>query len=124
MVGIAGAPDFTEELFLKGLTPTAHQTLLTEGRAQLMRAGGEPLELSLRVVQEGRQHLIFNEPLKAPCPVVLLHGLEDTTVPWTFSQRLLAHVQAPCASLTLIQGGNHRLARPCDLDILQRLIQA
>jgi len=131
LIGVAAAPDWTEELFYQKLSPPLQKTLEETGTAQLIRphvsrysgrVPSDPLELTWKSVLEGRKHLIFPTPFSVPCPLVLLHGTQDEVVPWTVSQRLLDHVQAPFSSFTLIKNGNHRLHRPEDLNILAQFL--
>ncbi len=123
LVGLAAAPDFTEELIW--------QRLPLESRAELMRAGviHEPSEyadedcpISRTLIEEGREHLLLGTSIALECPVRLLHGLDDRDVPWETSCRLLQALTSCDVSLELVKGGDHRLSKPADLARLSRTL--
>jgi pimeloyl-ACP methyl ester carboxylesterase len=116
LVGIAVAPDFTQELIWPELSPADQATLKREGRLlRPSRYTPEPDILTLKLIEEGADHLVLNRPLDLPCPLHLLHGTADPEVPWRHSQRVLEHVRAPEATLTLVKDGDHRLSQPGDI---------
>ena len=123
LVGVAAAPDFTEELIWKPLP--------AESRAELTRAGvihlpseyaeeGSPISLAL--IDEGREHLLLGASIALQCPVRLLHGADDSDVPWELSCRLLEALISSDVTLELIKGGDHRLSTPADLARLSRTL--
>lgn len=125
LVGIAAAPDFTEELIW--------QRLSAEGRAELTREGvihvpsdyaNEDCPITLALIEEGRRHLLLDTSIPLACPVRLLHGLQDRDVPWEVSSRLLQALASPDVSLELIKSGDHRLSTPADLTRLSGVIAA
>jgi pimeloyl-ACP methyl ester carboxylesterase len=122
LVLIAAAPDFTEEMLLKGLSATDRAILQRDGRLERpSQYSSEPSVFTWRLIEEGRNHLLLKDKLSLPCPVRLLHGQNDPDVPWEYSLRLAAHLEAPEVATTLIKGGDHRLSTPADI---ARLISA
>jgi len=122
LVGVAAAPDFTEELIWQTLTPNDRQRLIDEG--VIYRSsdyGPEPTPFTLGLIEDGRRHLVLTKPIPFTGAVRLLHGLEDKDVPWQTSQRLGAATTSNDVVISLIKGGDHRLSSPQDL---QRLGQA
>lgn len=121
-IGIAPAPDFTEDLMLQGLSPADRATLQRDGALQRpSRYSGEPDILTWRLIEEGRDHLVLRTPLRLPCRCKIHQGKADPDVPWTHAMKLAAHLQAPELELTLIADGDHRLSTPADI---ARLIAA
>lgn len=123
LVGVAAAPDFTEELIWQTLPPDDRQRLVTE--RVIYRPsdyGSEPTPYTLRLIEEGRQHLVLTKPIPFAGPVRLLHGLQDRDVPWQTSQRLSGAVASDDVVVTLIKGGDHRLSAPQDLNRLGQVI--
>ncbi|NWG47275.1 MAG: alpha/beta hydrolase [Alphaproteobacteria bacterium] len=117
---IAPAPDFTEDLMWAAFSPATRQRLLREGRIERPSAYGEPpTPITLRLIEEGRDHLVLRGPLRVPCPVEILHGTADADVPVARSLALLEHLEAPALALTLVKGGDHRLSTPDDLARLE-----
>jgi pimeloyl-ACP methyl ester carboxylesterase len=125
LVGLAAAPDFTEELIW--------QRLSAEGRAELSREGlihvpsdyaNGDCPISFKLIEEGRRHLLLDSTISLACPVRLMHGLQDRDVPWEMSRRLVEVLASPDVSLELIKGGDHRLSTPADLIRLTNSIAA
>jgi pimeloyl-ACP methyl ester carboxylesterase len=90
-----------------------------EGRLERPSAyAPEPDILTLRLVEEGRRHLVLGGPIPLSCPVRLLHGSADGDVPWQYSLRLLERLASPDARLTLIKGADHRLSEPAQIEAM------
>ncbi len=122
MVLIAAAPDFTERMLLKGLSPEDRVALEREGRLERpSQYSPEPSVFTWKLIEEGRNHLLLDKKLSLPCPVRLLHGQSDPDVRWDYSLQIAAHLDAPEVITTLIKGGDHRLSTPADI---ARLIAA
>ena len=116
LVLIAAAPDFTERMLLKGLSPEDRIALERDGRLERSsQYSPEPSVFTWRLIEEGRHHLLLDEPLNVPCPVRLLHGQSDPDVPWEYSLQIAKHLKAPEVIVTLIKGGDHRLSAPADI---------
>ncbi len=121
LVGIAAAPDFTEDIMLGHATPEQRQALARDGIIRVPSAYGEPLLVTRRLIEEGRRHLLLRGPVAVHCPVHLLHGQLDPDVPWETALRLAARLESPAVTVELVKDGDHRLSR--DLD-LRRIVAA
>ncbi len=128
LVGIAPAPDFTEDLMWAGFT--------AEVRAQIMETGAyrepsdysdEPYVITRKLIEDGRQNLLLRDPIPLSCPVRILQGLEDRDVPWKHALKLCAALESSDVEVTLVKDGDHRLSEPADLDrlamTLERLLE-
>ena len=125
LVGLAAAPDFTEDLMWDEFPEPVRRALLKDGVwHEPSEYGDAPYPITLRLIEEGRLRLVLRRPLPIACPVRLIHGMCDRDVPWTVSQRLLEHVACDDATLTLVKDGDHRLSRPQDLDRLIATVDA
>lgn len=123
LVGIASAPDFTEELIWAALTNSQRQAFLSQGIIQApSQYENQGFPITLHLVEEGRSHLILPRPIPINCPVHLIHGDNDRDVPAKLSQRLAHNIQSTDVTLTLIKGGDHRLNTPLALGRLASLI--
>jgi pimeloyl-ACP methyl ester carboxylesterase len=123
-IGIAAAPDFTEDLMLQNLSPEARAKLQQEGELRRpSRYSDEPDILTWRLIEEGRKHLVLRAPLRIDAPVHLFHGLKDPDVPWQLSQRLLQHIESPDVAVTFTRDGDHRLSTPADLGRLLAVVE-
>jgi pimeloyl-ACP methyl ester carboxylesterase len=115
LVGIAAAPDFTEELVWDGLSAGERSRIETEGVLHAASAYGEPVPITRRLIEDGRRHLLLGTTVPVRCPVHLLHGQHDPDVPWETSLRLAARLESEAVTVELIKDGDHRLSRELDL---------
>jgi pimeloyl-ACP methyl ester carboxylesterase len=116
LVLIAAAPDFTERLLLKTLSPEERARLQREGRLEKpSQYSPEPSVFTWKLFEEGRNHLVLDKKLALPCPVRLLHGQSDPDVPWEYSLEIARHLDAPEVVTTFVKGGDHRLSTPADI---------
>lgn len=119
MLGIAAAPDFTEELIWDRLSQEEQAQLRSDGL--LLRPSsydGSPDPISLRLVVDGRDHLLLRGPVAIDAPVRLVHGMADADVPWQLSLRLADRITGSDVRLMLVKDGEHRLSRPRDLSLI------
>lgn len=114
-IGIAAAPDFTEDLLWGVAKPAEQATILDKGILWVESAPGFRFPVTRRLIEEGRGHLLLRAPLPLPFPIHLFHGTEDREVPLAVGRALAARVEGPTCTLTEISGGDHRLSRPEDL---------
>jgi pimeloyl-ACP methyl ester carboxylesterase len=123
LVGIAAAPDFTEDLLWPRLDPAQHQELRNSGAVTLPSEydlAGYTYRLSL--FEDGKRHLVMREAIALDCPLRLLHGMSDASVPWQTSLSLAERLASPNVVVTLIKDGDHRLSRDADLARLGRTL--
>lgn len=124
LIGVASAPDFTEELIWATLTDPQKKEFQRHGIIQTpSQYENQGFPITLQLIEEGRQHLVLPKKLPILCPVHLIHGAADADVPWTLSQRLVNRIQSPEVTLTLIKNGDHRLNTPFALKRLATLVQ-
>jgi pimeloyl-ACP methyl ester carboxylesterase len=116
LVGIAAAPDFTEELMWAKATPEQRELLERKDALLVPSAYGPPLPITRRLIEDGRKHLLLHgAPIPIHCPVHLLHGQEDPDVPWQTAPRLAALLESDAVTVELVKDGDHRLSRELDL---------
>jgi len=115
LVGIASAPDFTERLLRPGLSVEALAELRHHGLHRRPSTYGDPLPITARLLDEGREHLLLEAPIAIGCPVHLLHGQADPDVPWQLGLELAGRLASRQVTLELIKDGDHRLSRETDL---------
>jgi pimeloyl-ACP methyl ester carboxylesterase len=116
LVGIAGAPDFTEELLWPRLTPAQRDEIMARGLV-VLPSDYEPAGYlyTRALIEEGRAHLLLRQPIRLDQPVRLIHGLADASVPWELSLRLADRLQSRDVAVSLVKGGDHRLSTQADL---------
>jgi len=119
LVGIAAAPDFTEELIWDRLSDPQRVQILQDGL--LLRPSAyveDPDPISLGLIEEARDHLLLGGPVAITAPVRLIHGMADQDVPWRQSLRLAERIVGSDVRLVLVKDGGHRLSRPEDLAMI------
>jgi pimeloyl-ACP methyl ester carboxylesterase len=125
LVGIAGAPDFTEELLWPRLTPAERAELMEHGAVILPSPFDPAGYLYTRaLIEDGSRHLLLGAPIALDMPVRLLHGLADASVPWQLSLRLAERLTSRDVALTLVKDGDHRLSTEPDLARLAQTLDA
>lgn len=115
LVGVAAAPDFTEEQMWARASAEQRAALRARGILEVPSPYGPPLPVSLRLIEDGRRHLLLGGPIPIRCPVHLLHGQADPDVPWETALRLAARLESAAVTVELIKDGDHRLSREADL---------
>jgi pimeloyl-ACP methyl ester carboxylesterase len=116
LVGVAAAADFTEVLMWERASPEVRHALETKGVWRQPSAyGQEPYPITMKLIADGRRHLLLDRPIPLACPVRLLHGMRDPDVPWQHGVRLVDALAGGDVTLTLIKDGDHRLSRPQDI---------
>ncbi len=121
LIGIASAPDFTEDFRL--LSPQQHQDLEVQGFCEVSSPEGKPYKITQQFIRDSEQHRILNGSIPIDCPVYLLHGLADETVPWQQSLKLAEQLQSTRVEVLVVKGGDHRLSSDSHLKILERVIR-
>ena len=119
LVGIAAAPDFTEDSFWAGFSDDERDRLMREGRVLVPSDYEEPYAVTRRFIEDGRRNLVLRSPLPMPFPVRLLQGTEDEAVERDVALRLLGHIEGDDVTLTLVKGADHRFSSPECLSLLE-----
>ncbi len=122
LVGIAAAPDFTQRLLWQSMAPSEQAMLRREGVIHVPSQYGAPTPITLKLIEDGANHLLLDGPIPINCPVRLLHGQSDPDVPWELALRIAERVQSPDTQVTLVKDGDHRLSRPQDLALLRETV--
>jgi len=132
LLTIAAAADFPQTLLWQALSD-AQQQALENGECITHPTPYEETDWRIRkgLFDSGKELALLDheKALDIRVPIRMLHGTADKDVPWTHSQRLLDRFSLSAdANLTLIQGADHRLSDPKQLELLQeqleRLVEA
>lgn len=117
---IAPAPDFTMELIEPELTAEEIRALETQGYfEEPSEYGPEPYIYTRALMEDGRLNRVLQGVITTGCPVHILQGMQDTSVPHAHALKLMEHLPADDVVLTLIRDGDHRLSRPQDIERLK-----
>ncbi len=124
VVGVAAAPDFTEDALWAAFDPGQRARLMTQGRLELPSDHSDaPYAVTRRLIEDGRDRLVLRAPLALGCPLRLLHGTADANVSVSVALRLLAHADAADVRLTLVRGADHRFSAPDNLALIAATIE-
>jgi pimeloyl-ACP methyl ester carboxylesterase len=121
LIGIAAAPDFTEEF--KKLSSTQKEALEKNGVCYLPSQYGEsPYPITRQLIEEGKQQVLLKDKIPITCPVHLLHGMQDKSVTWEKAIKLGECLETQEVVVTLIKDGEHSLSRDSDLEKLEEAL--
>lgn len=124
LIGIAAAPDFTEDLILPGATGAQRRALAEQGYWMQPSAYGEDAyPITAQLIEDARRHLLLRAPIPIECPVHLLHGQRDPDVPWQTALRLAERLASDDVTIELIKAGDHRLSTARDLERMTMAVQ-
>jgi pimeloyl-ACP methyl ester carboxylesterase len=119
MVLIAPAVDFTEALMWKRLPPDARRDIEEKGFWQRPSEYDERgYKITRALIEDGRRHLMLDGLIETGCPVRILQGVKDDSVPWQHAVELTSRLAQDDVVLSLVKDGDHRLSRPEDIERL------
>ena len=111
LVGVASAPDFTENLMWQIFTQEQKDMITKEGIYQMPSDYNDtPYPITLALIEDGREHLLLNDPIDITCPVRLVHGMKDDDVPYAISIDLAKHLVSQDVCVRLVKQGDHRMS--------------
>jgi len=125
LIGIAPAPDFTEDLVVPRLEDEQKAALERDGVFYVYSDyGPDPTPYTKKLIDDGRDHLVLREKMPLTCPVRILQGMRDPDVPWQTALRITEQLEGDDVETQLVKTGDHRLSEPADLDRLARTLGA
>lgn len=123
LILIAPAVDMTEELMLKGFSKKELKALGDTGRVdQPSEYSDQPYPITARLIEDGKQHLLFGRGIDVGAPVTILQGGKDVDVPRAHALKLVQHLLTDPVTFTLVPDGDHRLSREQDLRLLEAAV--
>lgn len=122
LIGIAPAPDFSEDIYNKEFGEEERRHLVKKGIIYRESQYGDPYPLTLQLFQDAKRHLLLQKPINIDCPVRLIHGKKDPDVPWEKSVKIREMLTSGDVAVTFIDDGDHRLSRPEDLALIDKAV--
>lgn len=119
LVGIAAAPDFTEDSMWAGFDAAQKAQLTQQGRVELPSEYDEPYVITRHMIEDGRENLVLRDPLSLPFPARFMQGTEDASVEMSVPLRILEHAKGDDIRLTLVKGANHSFSSPECLKLIE-----
>ena len=105
------------------LSESQRATLLKDGVLYRPSDYGDPMPITLKLVEDGNRHLLLDRPIPFTGPVRLLHGQRDPDVPWQLSLTIAERLEGGDVRVMLVKDGDHRLSRPQDIALLVRTVE-
>ncbi len=116
MIGIAPAPDFTEDILVPALSAEQMRTIERDGVVYVeSEYGPEPTPFTRKLIEDGRSHLVLRRKLPLTCPLRILQGMRDPDVPWQTALRISEMWEGDDVEIRFLKAGDHRLSAPGDL---------
>ena len=123
LVGIAAAPDFTEDLIWQPLDASSRSAFKAHGQISMENPYADnPVIYPYHLIEDGRQHLRLRGPLSITQPVRLLHGINDTEVPWQTALKLSDCLKSDDVLLHFDKAATHRFSEPAQLQSIQAVL--
>lgn len=124
LVGVAAAPDFTEDLMWAQFSFEQRRTLMERGELLLDNAyePESPWRVARGLIEDGRNHLLLRDAINIGCPVRLIHGQRDPDVPWQTALAIADRLATEAVEVVLVKDGDHRLSRAVDLARMVRVV--
>ena len=124
LVGIAAAPDFTEEIYSKILTPEQRKTLMNDGHVKIFNDySDEPYIYTKVFHEEAKKHLFFDKGLDSDFAIRLIQGMRDKEVSWETTIKIQKALTSSNVDVIFIDDGDHRLSRSEDLELINKEIK-
>ncbi len=124
VIGLAAAPDFSEDLFSR-LTPAQQEAMMEAGFVKVPNDySDEPYHYSRDFYIEAKEHLLLTAPQIVDFPIRLIQGMNDADVPWETALKIEKNYSGHDVDIVFIDDGNHRLSRPEDLKLINREIRS
>jgi pimeloyl-ACP methyl ester carboxylesterase len=122
-IGIAPAPDFTEELMWRKFNTFEKKTIMENKIYKLKSNYNNFYPITKKFIFDGKKLLVLNKKIKCNFPIELLHGTNDNSVPWNYSFLLSKVLISKNIKITIIKDGEHSLSRAVDLKKLDLAIR-
>ena len=124
VVGVAAAPDFSEDLFAR-LSPAQQKEMMSTGHVDVPNDySDEPYHYTRVFYEEAKTHLLLGTAQHNDFPIRLVQGMKDADVPWQLTAQIQKAYKGAPVDIVLIEDGDHRLSRPEDLEIIDREVVA
>ncbi len=119
LIGIASAPDFTENLIWEKLKPEEQKELKEKGVFNLASEyNATPYPISMKLIEDGRKNLLLDKKIDIKCPVRLIHGLMDDDVPSDLSIKIGENLTTDNMCVSLVPDGDHRMSTPENIELI------
>ncbi len=125
LIGLAAAPDFTEDLMWDVFTDEQRARMEKDRCLEIPNDyDDEPYIIVQHLIEEGRKNLLLRAEISIQSPIRLIQGMCDKDVPWNTAHRILEQVVSNDVEIQFVKDGDHRLSRPQDLRRLCQTLES
>ena len=107
-LGIGSAPEFLQNLMWKKFTQKMKKETIKKGIYNLEH-GNYEYPITYQLIKDGRKNRVLSKKIDLKIPVTMIHGSKDTTVPFSFSKKVLKLFNNAKKKLVIIKNGDHSL---------------
>ena len=107
-LGIGSAPEFLENLMWKKFSKKMKKDIMKNGIISL-KHGEYEYPITYKLIKDGRKNKILHKKINVQIPITMIHGSKDTTVPVSFSRKVLKLFTKAKKKLVTIKNGDHSL---------------
>ena len=119
LIGIAPAPDFTDE-FLDHMSTEQENQYHSDGYFTAPNEySDEPYIFTRTLIEDSRECFLLGRGIAYDGPVRILQGKLDNSVPWKKAQRIKDALSSNDVEITYIKDGDHSLSAPDNLSLLK-----
>ncbi len=126
IIGVAAAPDFTQRLYEEELSAQQREIVERQGQIEIPNDySDEPYIFTKKLFDDGADNFVLNSQSDVGFPIYLFHGISDTVVPLEAPLKIKEKYKingADGVEVEFIDGGDHSLSRPQDLEALWRKV--
>lgn len=126
LIGVSSAPDFTENLIFNHLSNKQKNKLDNEGIINFSSQYDQncTYQITKSLIEDGRKNLLLNkDTINILCPVRLLHGINDKSVPYHTSLDLAEKIKSPDIQVYLIKSAEHNMSDGYSMRVLFNTIK-
>lgn len=117
-VGIAAAPDFTKRMKSE-MSDDVLSLLEKQGYIEEpTEYSDDPYIITKKLIDDGERNFVMDRPMDIDCPVHLLQGMKDDSVPWETALKIQENLVSEDVIVTLVKNGDHRLSEDEDINAL------
>ena len=115
LIGLAAAPDFTEELLWHRFDADQRHQLSSRGLVMQPSDYEAPYPITRALIEDGRRNLLLGGAIDLRVPIRLIQGSDDADVPGDMPGRIAACLTSDDVRTIIIDGGEHSLSRDRDV---------
>jgi len=129
LIGIAPAPDFTEDLIWDKLKKEEQEIIMQKGVYNLPTdycdapdAEPEPYPITKKLIIEARENLLLHNEIKIDCKINLIHGMKDFDVPFETSIKIAEKLTSKDVTIHYQKNGDHRMSSQESLKLIENIV--